>query len=247
VIIGYLVLTFAILVVGGQNAAFNAPNPVALLVSTVQTVLGPLAGSITIIGIMLFYVVVGIFENCISARLLMVAGIDQRLPQSMGRLNRFRIPANAIIFQTIIATLYTAVIFFLVPAFTFLGNADTLTVEAYTITAASLLLVWAFSFMFPFLDLGMLYSRYRKDTASREAFLKQLICPLPVLMICIVVGPIVCAATIIVTLISSWIPQLISSNQWWYIVGVVTMILLVFSIIGSMLASSQAAWEDLNG
>jgi hypothetical protein len=44
VISGYFILTFAILAVQGQTAAFNAPNPIVLLYGTVQASLGKAAG-----------------------------------------------------------------------------------------------------------------------------------------------------------------------------------------------------------
>lgn len=239
VIAGYFVLTFAILTVEGQNAAFNAPNPITLLYATVQSSLGAVAGNIVMIGIMLFFVVVGIFESVVSSRLLLVAGVDRLLPKFFGGLNRYRIPANAVIFQTIIAVLYTVVVFFLVPYLTDLSNAESLTTRAYTVTAASLLLVWAFSFMFPFLDLAVLYFRF-----GRTAWRGRLIYPLPLLVVSVILGPVTCAGTMLVTLTASWIPTLIDSSQWWYIVGGVTLILLAFSAIGSMFASGQANWEE---
>jgi amino acid transporter len=240
---GYFILTFAILAVQGQTAAFNAPNPIALLYGTVQASLGTVAGNIVMIGIMLFFVVVGIFESVVSSRLLLVAGIDSLLPSFFGRLNRNRVPANAIILQTIIAALYTFVVFFLVPLLLGLGNAASLTTRAYTVTAASLLLVWAFSFIFPFVDLAVLYFRNSRTVAARTAWRQQLIYPAPLLVGSVILGPLTCAGAMIVTLTGSWIPTLIDSSQWWYIVGGVTAVMLSLSAIGGMLASSQATWE----
>jgi amino acid transporter len=237
VLVGYLVMTFAVLAVEGQNAAFSAPNPIALLVGTVQTVFGRLAGDLTMIGIMLFFVVVAIFENGISARLLMVAGIDGRLPARIARLNRNRTPATAILFQTAIAVLFTAVLFFMIPSITSLANPQNLTTEVYTITAASLLLVWAVSFIFPFVDVVVLAVRFP------HAFRFRRLVPQPVLWVCCLLGPLVCATTIVDTLIYSWIPGLIPNSQWWYLVGGLTLICLVICAIGSIFATSEASWE----
>ena len=234
---GYLIVTFSILAVEGQNAAFSAPNSVALLIDAVDKGLGKFAGGLCALCMMFFFVVVGVFENATSARLLMVASIDDRLPFAVGRLNKHRVPANAIIFQTLCAAGFTAVIFFVTPLITFLGNSATLTTEAYTVTAAGLLLVWAFSFMFPFIDLAVLYFRHRTAFAPHRIF------PMPVLVVSTILGPLVCLAAILDTLIYSWIPTLIGNNIWWYLVGGLTGICLALSALGSLLASGEASWE----
>ena len=240
VLAGYLLSTLAVLVVAGQTAALAAPNPIVLLTGTVETVFGKGAGNLTMICLMFFFVVVAVFENVISARLLMVAGIDQRLPTRLARLNRQRVPANALLFQTALAVVYTAVVFFIVPLFTFLGNAEHLTTEVYTVTAASLLLIWAFSFIFPFVDLMVLALRFPQIVHT------QRVLPLPVLLACCVVGPVICVATIGETLVSSWLPTLISNGQWWILVGGLTLVCLILCAVGSMLASSEAGWETWN-
>lgn len=234
---GYLIVTLAILVVEGQNAAFSAPNSVALLIDAVDKGLGNFMGGLTAVCMMTFFIVVGVFENLTSSRLIMVAAIDGRLPFAAGKLNLARVPQNAIIFQTICACLFTAVIFFGTPLITFLGNTATLTTEAYTVTAAGLLLVWAFSFMFPFIDLAVLYSRHRQAFAPHRIF------PMPLLTLSIILGPLVCLAAIVDTLIYSWIPTLIGNAQWWYLVGGLTAICLALSAIGSLYASGEASWE----
>jgi amino acid transporter len=236
---GYLIVILAILVVEGQNAAFNAPNSVALLIDAVDKGLGSFAGGLVAVCMMMFFVVVGVFENATSARLLLVASIDGRLPLSVSRLNSGRVPQNAIIFQTICACLYTAVIFFGTPLITFLGNSATLTTEAYTVTAAGLLLMWAFSFMFPFVDLAVLYRRHR------QSFIPHRIFPMPLLTLSIIVGPLVCLLAIVDTLLYSWIPGLIGNNVWWYLVGGLTGICLALAAIGSMIASGEASWEQV--
>lgn len=240
VLVSYLVVTFAVLVVEGQNAAFSATNSVTLLIDTVDRSLGRVVGDITFIGIILFFLVVGVFENCISARLLMVAAIDNRLPKRLGQLNKHRVPVNALVFQTVVAVFYTAIIFFIVPNIALLGNTNNLTIEAYTVTAAGLLLVWAFSFIFPFLNLAVLYFR------DQRTFLQKCIFPLPVLWGSIVLGPMVCVAAIVDTLLYSWLPTLIPNSAWWEIVGGITAICLILSAIGTMFARSEAYWEEMS-
>ncbi len=237
VVVGYLIVTGAVLIVAGPQAALNAPNPITLLVGVVDTTFGKLAGDGVMLGVLLFFLLVAVFENVISARLLLVAGIEGRLPMWIARLNRWRVPANALLFQTGIALLYTALIFFVVPLFTALGNPANLTVEAYTVTAASLLLVWAVSFLFPFVDVLVLSVRFP------SLFQRYRIVPLPIIWAGSILGMLVCLLTIADTLLSSWIPALIAPSLWWALVGGLTVGCLVTCTIGSMLATSEAAWE----
>ena len=238
VVVGYLIVTLALLLVAGPQAALTAPNPVALLVGVVDMVLGKRAGDAAMLGLLLFFVLVAVFENVISARLLLVAGIEGRLPRWLTHLNRWRVPAHALLLQTGIAVLYTALIFFVAPLFTALGNPANLTVEAYTVTAASLLLVWAVSFLFPFVDVLVLSLRFP------ALFVRQRLVPLPVLWAGSGSGMLVCLATIGVTLLSSWLPALIAESTWWKIVGGLTLMWLVVCTISSMLATSEAQWEQ---
>jgi glutamate:GABA antiporter len=240
VLIGYLVTTFALLVVQGQNAAFNTTNPVSLVISTVDMVLGKGAGNVAAICVMMFFVIVTVVENCLFARLLFVAGVDRRLPIGLAQLNKNRVPANAIVFQTIVAALFTFVIFFVVPFFTFLGKPENLTSEVYVVTAAGLLIVWAFSFIFPFIDVAIVYFR------DRQAFQRSRIFPMPILVISVICGPLVCILAMVDTLIYSWIPPLIGNGQWWYIVGALTLVCLILCATGSILANSEANWQEVN-
>lgn len=239
VLAGYLVLTFAVLTVEGQSAALNATNPISLLIDTVDKGLGRFAGSVTAICLTLFFVVVAAFENYAYARLLMVAAIDRRLPLVMGKLNRNRVPANAVWYQTGFSLIYTAAVFFVTPLIATPGNADILPFEAYSVTAASLLLVWAFSFLFPFADLLVLYVRDRRTLHAGRLF------PLPFLLVLCVVGPLVCVLTIVITLIYSWVPALIDNGHWGYIVGGILVLCLLCCGIGSLFANSEAGWEEM--
>src|SRR5216683_7131903 len=236
VFIGYFVATFALLVVEGSS---NGATPFAL-VSTVLTSLGPIPGEIAAVCIMSFFVVSAVTYNCAYARLLLVAGIDQRLPARIGRLNKNRVPGNAIIFQTVVAMGITAIMFVLVPYIVHLSSPANLSTEMYNIILAASTLVWAISTLFLFINLVKFFTR------DPQTFNKQRIFPLPVLFISVVLGSISCILALVGTLFFSWIPTLISNSQWWYIIGGLTGVCLVIAAIGSMLGSSEAAWQDLN-
>ena len=233
ILVAYLTNTFSVLVVQGQNAAYN---PFAI-VTTVDMALGKVAGSITAICFMSSFVAVILVYNYLYARLLLVASIDKRLPIGVGRLNKYRVPANAMIFQTTLAVIFTVLTFIVAPLVAHFGNPSDFVVEVYNVSEAAAALVWAISAGFLFVDLLGCYLR------DRRGFLQQRIFPMPILWATIVIGTIGCVLAIVDTLLYSWIPQ-ISNGQWWYIVGSLTLIFLIIAAIGSIFANSEAAWQQ---
>ena len=236
VLVGYFVTTFGLLAVVG-----TAPsgNPYAMVLA-VQTALGPLAGLVTAVLIMCNFIVTPAVYSYAYARLLFVGSVDKRLPMNMGRLNKNRVPVNAIVFQTVIAIIFTALLFVVIPAFGGSANASNLNVEVYNVVISASTLVWAISTAFLPINLVKFYVN------DRRAFRTQLIVPMPVLWISIVLGVATCIISIIGALVFSLIPQLINNNVWWLIVGGITLVCLIAAAIGSMLASSEATWQNLS-
>ncbi|MBE3558527.1 MAG: APC family permease [Ktedonobacteraceae bacterium] len=229
-LLGYFIATFSLLVVRGNNVSnFD-------LIALVDAALGKFAGDITAIGILSFFAIIPVVYNCAFSRLLFVGAIDQRLPVGVGKLNRHRAPANAIILQTIAAAIFTLLTYFVVPHLANLGKPADLSLEVYSVTQATATLVWAISSAFFFFNLWMLFFR------DRQYFHLHRIFPMPVLVICSIVGPLACFVAMIDTLLNSWIVQ-IPSSSWWYIVGGVTLLCLGIAAVGSMFASSKASWE----
>ncbi|MGH2496392.1 MAG: APC family permease [Ktedonobacteraceae bacterium] len=236
VLIGYFVVAFSLLVVEGQTAGSATTFS---LVQTVSKVLGSTFGFVTAVCLMSFFVFSATTYNLTYARLLLVAGIDQRLPVRIGRLNKNRVPAAAIIFQSMVAVGITALMFFVVPYITHLNTPATLSTQIYNVTLAASTLVWAISTAFLFINLMKFYQR------DPRSFRLQRIFPMPVIWISVVLGVASCATAIVGTLFFSWIPSYISNGQWWYIIGGLTVVCLIVAAIGSMLASSEASWQNL--
>jgi amino acid transporter len=229
----YSISTFSLLVVQGQAAPYDP----FMLVTTVEKVFGKLAGNVTAICLMASFVIEGMVYNYVFARLLMVAGIDNRLPAGMARLNKNRVPAAAIMLQAILGVIITLIGYNLVPMVSFLGSPVDLSIKVYSVSQAAALLVWAISTLFIFLDVVLCYRRYR------ELFLQKRIMPLAVIWLSVTVGTLSCVLGIIDVLWYSWIPNLINNSQWWYIVGCLAVAFLIFAAIASMFASSEAAWQ----
>ena len=236
VIISYIVCTLVSLVIRGPALAKAAILPYEI-VTSLDVVLGKTVGSICAICILGFYLISPLVYSYANARLLFVAAIDQRLPRFLGRLNSNRVPANAIIFQSVVAGVIVVCIFMVAPAITFLGKPADLATDVYNVLLASLTLILALSMIFLFVDLLLIY---RSD---RLRFHQYRIFPMWVLWLCIIVGPIACLVVVVNTLQNSWIPQLISNSQWLIVTGIIILLAVAFTAIGAMLASGQTSWE----
>ena len=234
VLIGYGIATWSVLVTQGSAAASIGGFAI---VTTVDKVFGSFVGGLAAVCIMLFFIMVPVFYSVTFSRLLLVGGIDNRLPLRVARLNINRAPVNAIIFQALIALVFTALAFLVIPYVGSFGiKPGDLSIDFYNISQATATLVWAISSSFFFIDLIVFYMR------DRVGFNRQKVLPLGILWICCLVGPIACLLAIIDTIKNSWIPQ-IGNDQWWWIVSGITLILLVVASLGAMIATSEASWQ----
>ena len=236
---GYLLFTFALLAVQGTSAAASTVNPLLLVITTVDRVFGKAGGDVMALCLLFYFLMIPVALNVCFARLFLVAAIDGRVSVWFATLNRNRVPVHALLAQIGIAAIFAAILYLLVPQVGFFGNPASFTSEAYNVLGASLLLVWAISFMFPFLDVAALYLKHR------TVFRNLRVVPLPLLAVSAVVGTLLCATTIMITLFNSFIPSLIPDANWWYLVGGVTLIWLSICAIGSMVTNSQATWEQM--
>ncbi len=236
----YTIVTVSVLIVRGAAITTAIILPFEGF-STVSIVLGRPFGDIASFCFLCYCVAAVLFYTYASARLLMVAAMDQRLPMMFGRLNKNRIPSFAILFQVGSAVFVAAIIFILFPFVdSFGGNSANTVSELYNVVAASCTLLWTIATTFFFINLIFFY--HQNPRAFRH--LRQF--PMWVIWLSILIGSAACLLTIVGILAYAWIP-LISNNTWWYIVGGVTLALLIIAILGSMFASSQASFETLAG
>lgn len=187
-------------------------------------------------GILLYFPIFLALNGGIFARLLMTASIDRRLPIGFASLNKHRLPARAIVGQTVLLIIFVALAF-LLPYIIPLGKPADLNTEVLTITLSMMTLVWSISTIFLFVDL--LIFRLRDPIG----FARQRIIPRPALWFAIIVGPIACIAAVFMTLDYSPLPQM-SNSQWQLIVGGLSLVCLFFCAVFSMYATSEAAWQD---
>lgn len=234
----YGLTTVALMVVDGPT---NGSTPMSI-VTTIGHQLGTPLALLAVVIMMTFFVVDTIVYNMIYSRLLLIAAIDKHLPRGAGKLNRYRVPSNAILFQTIVAITITLAIFVIVPFFANLHESSViLSLQVYQIMQAAATLVWAISTLFLFINL------FRFMYRDREAFQRQQLFPRWVLLLANLLGMFGSIAAIVGTLLFSWLASYnVSNNQWGLIVGGGTVVLLCFAGLGSMWASGQASWEQIS-
>jgi amino acid transporter len=237
VFILYAVTALSVLIVRGQAMAKAAVLPFECF-NAVYVALGQWAGDLAVLGFLCYCVGAAIFYTMASSRIVMVAAIDQRIPTWFGRLNRVRVPQNAILFQSVFTTFVTLIVFVIAPSVSPIGGgAANALVIIYNVISASTTLVWTFATAFFFINIVLIYLRYK------QRFQKSRVLPLAVIWVCVGIGGIACLLTIVGILAFSWIPDLISNGQWWLPVSGLVAGVVAITSIGSLFANSAATWE----
>jgi glutamate:GABA antiporter len=132
--------------------------------------------------------------NYAFARLLFVSGLERRLPHQIGQVNKNKVPANAVILQTVIASLIAIGIFFIVGR----GGGDPN--KPFFALYAGLTIVWCISTAILFLDVFFAKrANPRKFEEARRA-------PLGVLYLCGAVGSIVNVVAVFLIFTGTWYP-----------------------------------------
>jgi glutamate:GABA antiporter len=236
VLVAYLLATFGVLVVQGQNAGYVLFD----LASTVSMALGPIAGGVAIVCILATCFFATSAYNSIFARFLLVGGIDQIIPSGMGKLNLNRVPSRALLFQTLLTCLLIVLFFVVLPLGNFFpGQTANLATEVYFVGIGAATILWAFATLFLFLNVLGLIMKQSEHLHAYRLF------PTPVLLVSAFVGLVTGILAIIDTVANSFNPTLIPNSIWWYLVMILTVVFMVIGLIGGMIANSEANWEDL--
>ena len=245
VFVSYIIATSSILIVRGQNI-LQAAVPSFEAITAVDVVLGKVLGGILAVCILAFFVVAPAVYTATSARIAFAVSVDNCLPSELtkfvGKLNRHRVPANAIIVQSCIAGAFTAFAFMIIPYFQ-LGKPVDLANEVYYISVAVVTIIFALGTIFLFVDLFMIY---RQD---RQAFNRSRMLPLPLLWGSAVIGSIACILAIVDTVLYSWIPSLIGNSPWLLWVGGSTVAVIILSftavLFTSALTDGAEMWREI--
>jgi amino acid transporter len=198
----YLWATWGNMVVikaGGANATTGGAQTVGLAI-------GKWAGVLVSVTLAWVLLTVAVVYNYAFGRLLFVSGLEKRLPHQFGKVNKNKVPANAVTLQTAIASLIAIVVFFVLGA----GGGDPY--KVFYALYAGLTIVWCISTALLFLDI---FFAKRADPAKFE---QERRISLGWLFVCGGVGFVVNVLAVFFIFIGSWyptgFPRLTEWNAW---------------------------------
>jgi amino acid transporter len=202
VMAAYLWATWGNMVVikaGGANATTGGAETVGLAI-------GKWAGVVVSVTLAWVLLTVAVVYNYAFGRLLFVSGLEKRLPHQFGKVNKNKVPANAVTLQTAIASLIAIVVFFVLGA----GGGDPY--KVFYALYAGLTIVWCISTALLFLDI---FFARRADPAKFE---QERRISLGWLFVCGAVGFVVNVLAVFFIFIGSWyptgFPRLTEWNAW---------------------------------
>jgi amino acid transporter len=153
--------------------------------------------------LMWFFISNTVVYNYSFSRLLFVSGLERRMPAAMGRVNdRTRVPVNAIILQTVLASIFAIVTFG-----PWASNAN-FPSQVYLIFQAAVTVIWCLSMVLLFADI------YLVKRAFPQKFEEVRVAPTGLLFLCGAVGLAASIVGAIVTFKDPWNPDLFSVGSW---------------------------------
>ena len=232
VVLLYTIVTTSVLIVRGSSVGpFDG-------FTAVEQTLGKVPANIAVICYLAYLIAAMLFYTYASARIIMAAGIDQFFPARFAKLNKHRATVFAVMFHAVATSFVVVVIYIAIPAVITVGGSPiNTTTEFYTVAAAACTLIWTIATTFFFVDLVFLYRR-NPDKFRR---LRQF--PLWVIWLSVAVGGAACLTTIIGILLYPWIP-LIGSNVWGFLVGGLTIGIMIVTSVVAMFLSGEADFEQ---
>jgi amino acid transporter len=212
VMAAYLWTTWGNMIVikaGGANTTTGGAEAVGLA-------MGKWAG-VLVAGILAWvFLTAAVVYNYAFARLLFVSGLEKRLPHQVGQVSKNKVPANAVILQTAIASIVAILLFFVLGA----GGKDPY--KVFYGLYAGLTIVWCISTALLFLDI------FFAKRAAPAKFEEARRIPLGWLFVCGAVGTIVNVLAVFFIFIGSWYPtgypKLAEWNTWMFGITAVSVI-----------------------
>ena len=209
VMVAYLGVTWSTMVVIPLDQVNGTNDAIPTVGNAIAGWVGDLVGLILI----WFFVSNTAIYNYAFARLLFVSGLEKRLPSKIGEVNRNKVPANAVLLQTILASIPVILIWFV-----FGAGADVDVNTPYFALLASANVIWATSMVILFADLFFVKRWFpqRYEEARRV--------PDGLLRLCSIVGLVASLVAIWATFAGPWYPPGFTTGEWRFWVGLITVI-----------------------
>jgi len=236
VMLAYLLATWAVMVT--VPAADGQSAQVTALASAVGATLAGWLGKVVAILLAAFFLFITVVYNFSFARLVFVSGLDQKLPAAMAKVNKHKVPSNAVWAQTVIASLFALLAFIVLPSIGVGGGAPIETqTKAYDVLQAAVTVIWCISMVVLFVDVVIIIRRflprYEETKLARPA----------VFYTCAVIGGLSGVVAVIATLSGSWTPLIsndsgtisvagaeIAYGTWFYLVGGLAVLSLLVAV-----------------
>ena len=153
--------------------------------------------------------------------------MEKRLPHQFGKVNRNKVPANAITLQTAISTILAVMIFFV------LGAGETDPYKYFYALYAGVTIVWCISTALLFLDI------FFAKRAEPERFERERRIPVGWLYVCGVSGFVVNVLAVLFIFVGSWYPTGFPTlAEWnWWMIGI-TAVSVISGIVIYMVSQS---------
>jgi amino acid transporter len=209
VMVAYLGVTFSTMVVIPLEQVNGVNDAIPTVGRAIAGWLGDVIGLILI----WFFVSNTAIYNYSFARLLFVSGLEKRLPAKIGQVNRNKVPANAVLAQTIAATIPVVLIWFVFGAG---ANIDPNT--PYFAMLASANVIWGTSMVLLFADVFFV-KRYFPDRWDRARKISD-----GLLVLFGVVGIISSLVAIWTTFVAPWYPPGYTTGEWRFWLAVITIL-----------------------
>jgi amino acid transporter len=205
------------------------------------------AGFGTILGILVNVIFIGFFifntavYNYSFGRLLFVSGLDRRMPPVMSKVNKNRVPWVAVLVQSVIAAVFTAIAFILAPLVIHTFKPADLSTIVYDILQAAVTVIWCVSMVVLFVDVIII--RYK----FAEAFARVRLAPMWVFYLCAVIGAVATGWGVVATFTNPWTTLLNESTWVTWIGGIAVLSLIIGALlffVGRAAARASDATSD---
>lgn len=214
----------------------DVSNPTTGGAQAVGTAIGEWAGVIVALILLWFFMISSMVYNYSFARLLFVSGLEKRLPHQIGKVSRNKVPANAVILQTVLASILTIVIFIGKLA----GDDPN---KPYLALLAGVTIVWCISTALLFLD--TFFARRANPTRFEEA--RRV--PVWFLYLCGAVGTLANIAAVLFIFVGQWnadlFPTLSEWNTWMIWITALSVITGILIYVISQQARKGKTDEEL--
>jgi amino acid transporter len=230
VMAAYLWTTWGNMVVikaGGANGTTGGAEAVALA-------MGKWAGVIVSLTLAWVFLTVGVVYTYSFARLLFVSGMEKRLPHQFGKVNKNKVPANAVTLQTLVATVIAVLVFFVLGA----GGSDPY--KVFYALYAGITIVWCISTALLFLDV-FFAKRAEPATFERERRIS-----LGWLYVCGALGFIVNILAVFFIFVGSWYPAGYPTLAEWdaWMVGITAVSVITGIVIYAVSQRTRKGKSD---